>query len=84
MYYIPRDGVLVRARLDVTSVVRVVSRDTVVRGGFDLPPFRGHANFDVMADGRLVMLRPMENARRLVAAHGWLGAIRAEWAMAAR
>jgi hypothetical protein len=84
VYYIPRDGVLVRARLDVTSAVRVVSRDTVVRGGFDLPPFRGHANFDVMADGRLIMFRPMENSQRLVLAHGWLDAVRAEWAKAAQ
>ncbi|MBL0169826.1 MAG: protein kinase [Gemmatimonadaceae bacterium] len=83
-YYIPRDGVLVRARLDVTSAVRVVTRDTLVRGGFDLPPFRGHANFDVMADGRLVLFRPMENSQRLVLAHGWLDAVRAEWATAAK
>lgn len=84
VYYIPRDGILVRARLDVTSAVRVISRDTVVRAGFDLPPFRGHANFDVMADGRLIMFRPMENAQRLVVAYDWLDAMRAEWASSAK
>ncbi len=79
IYYIPREGLLLRARIGVTSAVTVVSRDTLVRGGFDLPPFRGHANFDVMADGRLVMFRPMENAQRLVVAHGWFDGMRDEW-----
>ncbi len=30
------------------------------------------------------MLRPMENSQRLVLAHGWLDAVRAEWAKAAK
>ena len=84
VYYIPRDGLLVRAKIATTSGVTVVSRDTLVRSGFDLPPFRGHANFDVMPDGRLVLIRPMENSQRIVVAHGWLEAVRAEWAKAAR
>ena len=84
VYYIPRDGLLVRAKIATTSGVAVVSRDTLVRSGFDLPPFRGHANFDVMPDGRLVLMRPMENSQRIVVAHGWLDAVRAEWAKAAK
>ena len=56
----------------------------MVRGGFDLPTYRGHANYDVMDDGRLVLFRPMDNTQRLVVAHGWLGALRAEWAKAAQ
>jgi serine/threonine-protein kinase len=84
VYYVPRDGVLVRAKIATTSGVSVVSRDTLVRGGFDLPPFRGHANFDVMPDGRLVMIRPMENSQRIVVAHGWFDAVRVEWAKAGK
>ncbi len=84
VYYIPRDGLLVRAKVATTAGVAVVSRDTLVRSGFDLPPFRGHANFDVMPDGRLVLLRPVENSQRIVVAHGWLDAARAEWAKAAK
>jgi len=38
----------------------------------------------VMPDGRLVLLRPSENAQRIVVAHGWLAALRAEWAKTAR
>jgi len=37
-----------------------------------------------MDDGRLVLFRPMDNTQRLVVAHGWLGALRAEWAKAAQ
>ena len=84
VYYVPRDGVLIRARVDMASAPRVTARDTVARGGFDLPVYRGHANYDVMPDGRLVLLRPTENAQRLVVAHGWLAALRAEWAKTAR
>jgi len=84
VYYVPREGVLIRARVDMASAPRVTARDTVARGGFDLPVYRGHANYDVMPDGRLVLLRPTENAQRLVVAHGWLAALRAEWAKTAR
>lgn len=44
----------------------------------------GHASYDVMPDGRLVFMRSMENAQRLVVAHGWLNALRAKWARAAQ
>ena len=44
----------------------------------------GHATYDVMPDGRLVLMRPMQSGQSLVVAHGWLGALRAEWAKAAR
>ncbi len=64
--------------------VYYVPRDTVIRGGFDLPPFRGHADYDVMSDGRLVLMRPTESAQRLVVTFGWLAALRAEWAKSAR
>jgi serine/threonine-protein kinase len=84
VYYIPRDGMLIRAQVAMTSGVAVLSRDTLVRSGFDLPPFRGHANFDVMPDGRLVLMRPVENAQRIVVASGWFDATRAEWAKAAK
>ncbi len=63
---------------------RVTDRDTVVRGGFELPMERGHAAYDVMPDGRLVLMRPMQSGQSLVVAYGWLGALRAEWAKAAR
>jgi hypothetical protein len=49
----------------------------------DVPIVRGHANCDVMADGRLVLTRPEAAAPRLAATHGWLGAPRAESAQAA-
>ena len=55
-----------------------------MRRGFELPLLRGHAHYDVMPDGRLVLFRPPENAQRLAVAHPWLGARRAEWAKAAR
>jgi len=84
VYYIPRDGLLVRAKIATTSGVTVVLRDTLVRSGFELPPFRGHANYDVMPDGRLLLVRPMENSQRIVVAHGWFDAMRAEWAKATR
>ena len=99
LYYVAREGVLLRARLAMaggpgaegpsggarsTSVPRVTARDTVVRGGFELAINRGHASYDVMPDGRLVLMRPMENAQRLVVAHGWLDALRAEWARTAK
>ena len=84
VYYIPRDGLLVRAKIATTAGVTVVSRDTIVRNGFDLPPFRGHANFDVMSDGRLVLFRPMQNSQRIVVAHGWFDAVRADLAERAK
>lgn len=99
LYYVAREGVLLRARLAMaggpgaggpsggarsTSVPRVTARDTVVRGGFELAINRGHASYDVMPDGRLVLMRPMENAQRLVVAQGWLDALRAEWARTAK
>ncbi len=99
LYYVASDGLLLRARLDIVkgargdapvaggpAVVgpRVTARDTVVRGGFDLPLERGHATYDVMPDGRLVLMRPMQGGQSLVVAYGWLGALRAEWAKAAR
>jgi Tol biopolymer transport system component len=84
VYYIPRDGMLVRAKIAMTSGVAVVSRDTLVRSGFELPPFRGHANYDVMPDGRLVLMRPVDKSQRIVVATGWLDAARAEWAKAAK
>ena len=80
VYYVPSEGLLVRARVDVASAFRVVARDTLIRGGFELPTFRGHANYDVMPDGRLVLLRPVVTGQRVVVATGWLAALRAEWA----
>ena len=99
LYYLASEGLLLRARLDIakgtrgdapaggSSAVagpRVTARDTVVRGGFDLPLERGHASYDVMPDGRLVLMRPMQSGQSLVVSYGWLGALRAEWAKAAR
>ncbi len=84
LYYVPSEGRVVKARLNATAGFRVVARDTVVRGGYDLPGFAGHAMYDVMPDGRLVLMRPVESAERLVVTYGWLGALRAEWAKAAR
>jgi len=37
-----------------------------------------------MPDGRLLLVRPMENSQRIVVAHGWFDAMRAEWAKATR
>ena len=45
---------------------------------------RDDGNPTFMPDGRLVLIRPMENSQRIVVAHGWLGAVRAEWAKGAR
>ncbi len=84
VYYVPGEGLLVRAQVDVASAFRVVARDTVIRGGFELPMFRGHANYDVMPDGRLVLMRPVAAGQRVVVATGWLSALRAEWARAAQ
>ncbi len=99
LYYLASEGLLLRARLDIArgargdapaggssaaSGPRVTARDTVVRGGFDLPLERGHASYDVMPDGRLVLMRPMQSGQSLVVAYGWLGALRAEWAKAKR
>ncbi len=99
LYYIASDGLLLHAPLDIAKGARgdaraggsravagprVTARDTVVRGGFDLPLERGHATYDVMPDGRLVLMRPMQSGQSLVVAYGWLGALRAEWAKAAR
>jgi hypothetical protein len=99
LYYVASDGLLLRARLDIATGARgdapaggvqalagprVTARDTVVRGGFELPLERGHATYDVMPDGRLVLMRPMQSGQSLVVAYGWLGALRAEWTKATR
>jgi serine/threonine-protein kinase len=84
LYYVPSEGRVVKARVDVASGFRVAARDTVVRVGYDVPVFRGHASYDVMPDGRLVLMRPVESAQRLVVTYGWLEALRAEWAKEAR
>jgi len=68
----------------VIAAIPCDERETVVRSGFDLPLHRGHGNYDVMPDGRLVLIRRMENAQRLVVAHRWLAALRATWAKTAR
>ena len=99
LYYVASEGVLVRASLDIArgasggvpnvgartvSVPRVTARDTVIRAGFELPMERGHAAYDVMPDGRLVLMRPNQKGQRLVVVYGWLAALRAEWAKTAR
>jgi eukaryotic-like serine/threonine-protein kinase len=84
VYYVPSDGMLVRARVDVASAFRVIARDTLVRSGFELPAFRGHAMYDVMPDGRLVLTRPLEAGQRLVVSTGWFAAWREKSAKAAK
>lgn len=86
---VAREGMLLRARLaplgpTTASIPQVIARDTLVRSGYDLPVFRGHPNYDVMPDGRLILFGPVEDAQRLVVAHGWLAALRSEWAKEAR
>ncbi|MBI3790528.1 MAG: protein kinase, partial [Gemmatimonadetes bacterium] len=44
-------GTVIRARLSLANGVSVVSRDTVVRGGYYLPYRNGHPVYDVMPDG---------------------------------
>lgn len=72
------------AGASTTAAPRVTARDTVVRGGFELTFANGHAPYDVMPDGRVVLMRRMQNSQRLVVAYGWLAALRAEWAKTAR
>ena len=77
-------GVIVRARLAPGAPLRVIARDTVVRGRYYLPARNGHALFDVMPDGEhLVLIRRVDAFVQPVVAVGWLTEARARYAGAA-
>ena len=78
-------GVVVRARLAHGAPLRVIARDTVVRGRYYLPARNGHPLFDVMPDGEhLALIRRVDAAVQPVVAVGWLAEARARHAGAAR
>ncbi|MCO4098289.1 MAG: protein kinase [Gemmatimonas sp.] len=58
IYFVTNRGrMLVRATIDFAGDPRVVKRDTLVNGGFELTYQDGHPTYDVAADGRLLMPR---------------------------
>jgi Tol biopolymer transport system component len=75
VYYVTNRGrLLVRATIDVTGDPRVVRRDTVVAGGFELTYQDGHPTYDVAADGRLLLVRRVPAGRFPVLLTDWRGA----------
>ena len=78
LYY--SDGLgsmLLRARIALTPTFVVTSRDTVLRGGFDIVPGNGHATYDVAADGTLLLVRRLSSTTPPVLAIGWFDQVRA-------
>ena len=78
LYY--SDGLgsmLVRAGIALTQTFVVTSRDTVLRGGFDIVPGNGHATYDVAADGTLLLVRRLSSTTPPVLAIGWFDQVRA-------
>jgi serine/threonine-protein kinase len=58
IYYVTNRGrTLVRATIDFTGDARVIKRDTLVTGGYELTYQDGHPTYDVAADGKLLMPR---------------------------
>ncbi len=58
IYFVANRGrTLMRATIDFTGDARVVKRDTIVNGGFELTYQWGHPTYDVAADGRLLLPR---------------------------
>ena len=77
-------GVIVRARLSGGAPLRVIARDTVVRGRYYLAARNGHPLLDVMPDGEhLVLIRRVDAEVQPVVAFGWLAEARARYANAA-
>jgi hypothetical protein len=58
IYFVTNRGrMLIRATIDFAGDPRVVKRDTIVNGGFELTYQDGHPTYDVAADGRLLLPR---------------------------
>jgi len=70
-YSTAQGGVLIRAKVSLSPTFAVTSRDTVLRGGFDMVPRNGHASYDVAADGRLLLVRRLSASTPPVVALGW-------------
>ncbi|MEO6529042.1 MAG: protein kinase [Gemmatimonadaceae bacterium] len=78
LYYAsPQGSLLIRAKVSLAPTFAVASRDTVLRGGFDILPRNGHATYDVAADGRLLLVRRVSAATLPVVAIGWFEQVRA-------
>jgi Tol biopolymer transport system component len=78
LYYANGQGsLLIRANVSLVPTFAVVSRDTVLRRGFEIPPRNGHATYDVAADGRLLLVRRVSASTPPVLAIGWFDQVRA-------
>lgn len=78
LYYSgPQGGILLRATLTLSPALRVISRDTILRGGYSITPRNGHATYDVAADGRLLLVRHNDALIPPVVTVGWFRQVRA-------
>ena len=78
LYYTgPQGNLLIRATVSLSPTFSVTSRDTVLRGGFEIPPRNGHASYDIAADGRLLLVRRVSAGTAPVVAIGWFDQVRA-------
>ncbi|HEU4565177.1 MAG TPA: hypothetical protein VFS05_11030 [Gemmatimonadaceae bacterium] len=90
MVYLARDGKrifyrqgrrLIAADVRAGQTISVSSRTTLFEGDF-LPAVAPHANYDVMPDGReLIMLKPSSDATAMVV-YDWRAELRARMANA--
>jgi len=75
VYYVTNRGrTLVRATVDFAGDARVVKRDTLVNGGFELTYQDGHPTYDVAADGTLLLVRRVPPGRFPVMLLDWRAA----------
>jgi Tol biopolymer transport system component len=72
IYYRSGDR-FVLATLEGTPPLRVAKRETVLTGDFAR---RGRWTYDVMPDGRLLVMEPTPGSMRLVLVHGWIDEVR--------
>jgi hypothetical protein len=66
---------LMAARIAPVPALAVLSRDTLFEGPYPTDPW--HPNYDVAPDGKsFVMLRPVEEHRRLIMVVNWIEELR--------
>jgi Tol biopolymer transport system component len=67
---------LIAARLKTSPDFTVIDRDTILERDYTFTAI--HADFDVMPDGRILVLRPTEEDAQLIVVRNWAAELRAK------